>query len=195
MKPEVRMTVFLMITTTICTLLLAGANFAYRKASFIFNIRLYKTILELFEIPAAEDSVEAVFDEHFETIQSGGTTYYRAKTKRPGTIVFKSEGSGLWSRIELLLAVNPNRESLFGMRVLSQAETPGLGGRIAEPDFQKQFKGIEVRPKLGVVKFAIAGNQVDAVSGATKTSDAVEFIVNSGIEGMDRVFGKEGQDG
>jgi len=195
MKSETRMTVFLLITTTVCTLLLAGANLAYEKASFVFNIRLYATILELFEIPVAEDNVEAVFEDHFETVQSGGTTYYRATKKRPGTIVFKSEGSGLWSRIELLLAVNPNHQTLYGMRVLSQAETPGLGGRIGEPEFQAQFNGAEVRPKLGVVKFAIAGNQVDAVSGATKTSDAVESIVNAGIEGMDRAFGEEAQDG
>lgn len=195
MKQEMRMTLFLLATTTVCTLLLACANLAYERASFIFNIRLYRTILELFDIPATASDVETVFKDSFETIPSGENTYYRAKKKAPGTIVFKSEGSGLWSRIELLLAVNPDRQSLYGMRVLSQAETPGLGGRIGEPAFQTAFGGVEIRPRLAIVKFAIAANQVDAVSGATKTCNAVERIINSAVESMDRVFGEENGDG
>ena len=40
---------------------------------------------------------------------------------------------------------------------------------------------MEIRPALRVVKFAMTGNQVDAISGATRTSTAVEQIINQGI--------------
>ena len=193
MKSELKMTFFLLATTTACTLLVAGANLAYDRASVVFNLRLYKTILELFEVPLESGEVETVFSEHFESIPVGGGTFYRSKKKNPGTLVFKSEGPGLWSQIDLLLAVDPDRESLYGLRVVSQAETPGLGGRIAEEGFQTAFAGTDIRPTLRIVKFAMAGNEVDAVSGATKTSTAVEQIINQGINHLDRALPMEEQ--
>jgi Na+-transporting NADH:ubiquinone oxidoreductase subunit C len=190
-KSELKMTLFLLATTTVCTLVLTGANLAYQRASSIFNIRLYATILDLFEIPQENSDVEELFSEHFESIPAGGGIFYRSKQKNPGTLVFKSEGPGLWSQIDLLLAVNPDRESLYGLRVISQAETPGLGGRIAEEDFQAAFAGVDIRPKLRVVKFAMTGNEVDAISGATRTSTAVEQIINQGIGHLDRAVPAE----
>jgi Na(+)-translocating NADH:ubiquinone oxidoreductase C subunit len=192
-KSELKMTLFLLITTTACTLLLAGANLAYQRASAIFSVRLYATILDLFEIPLENDEVETVFAENFETISVGGGVFYRSTQKNPGTMVFKSEGPGLWSRVDLLMAVNPDRESLYGLRVISQAETPGLGGRIAEEGFQAAFAGMDIRPTIRVVKFAMAGNEVDAISGATRTSTAVEKILNQGIQNLDRAVPLEEQ--
>jgi len=190
MKKEVRMTVFLLVTTTVCTLLLAGANAMYERAFARFNVRLYGTILDLFGIEAAETEIESVFAENFETKPVGSTVYYVSTQEQPGTVVFKADGPGLWSRIELLLAVDPDRRTLYGMRVLSQAETPGLGGRIAEPVFQEAFRGLRVRPAMEIVKFAMADNQVDAISGATRTGDGVEAIVNGAIVEMDRALGE-----
>ncbi len=184
------MVLFLLATTTACTLLLSAAQLAYVRAATVFNRRLYATILGVFEITASRDDVEGVFEEHFAQKQVGAATYYVSKTRAPGTVVFKAEGAGLWSRIELLLAVSPDGRRLHAMRVLSQAETPGLGGRIGEPEFQARFTGVTVRPCLEVVKFAMADNQVDAISGATRTSQAVQSIVNRGVAEAGRAFGR-----
>jgi len=188
---DVKMTLFLLVTTTVCTLLLAGANVAYERAASLFSVRLYGVILELFDIEAPEDEIEKVFHREFETRVIGSRTYYVSKETKPGAVVFESEGPGLWSRIEVLVAVNPDRESLLGIRVLAQAETPGLGGRIGEPEFQASFADVFIRPALRLVKFAMADNQVDAVSGATRTSDALEDIINSGIAEMRRAMEQE----
>ncbi len=193
MKSDLKMTLFLLATTTACTLLLAGANLAYERAAVIFNIRLYKTILDLFEIPVEGNEVESVFAENFETISAGSGTFYRSKKKNPGAMVFKSEGPGLWSQIDLLLAVNPNRQSLYGLRVVSQAETPGLGGRITEEEFQRSFADVDIRPAIRVAKFAMAGNEVDGISGATTTSTAIERIINQGISNLDKSLPLEEQ--
>ncbi len=186
MKSELKMTLFLLAITTVCTLLLAGVNLAYERAAVIFNIRLYRTILELFEIPIENVDVEAVFAENFETVTDGSRTFYRSKKTNPGAMVFKSEGPGLWSQIDLLLAVNADRQSLYGLRVVSQAETPGLGGRITEEGFQNSFAGVDIRPAIRVAKFAMAGNEVDGISGATTTSTAIERIINEGISNLDK---------
>lgn len=78
--------------------------------------------------------------------------------------------------------MDSNFEKLYGLRVISQAETPGLGGRIAEKQFQERFKDVEVQPSLRIVKFASAPNEVDAVTGASKTSEALEEIINKALE-------------
>ncbi len=178
---------FLMFLSTICTAVLATGNYFFLRFSSIFNVRLYGTILEMFEIEVAEDEIESVFLNNFELKTIGDTTFYISKGEvSPGTVVFKHEGPGLWSTIEILLAVEENRENLFKMRVVSQAETPGLGARIVEEQFLTGFEGIEIRPEVNLVKFSSKPNEVDAISGATKTSNFLEIIINKGIAKMDQ---------
>ncbi|MBU8920522.1 MAG: FMN-binding protein [Bacteroidales bacterium] len=192
---NVKIILFLVITSTLCTLLLAGAQLGYEKASTVFNVRLYGTILELFGIEAAEDDIEKVFLENFEIRTVGSTVYYISRTVEKGAVVFKTIGAGLWSQIELLLAFSPGFEKMYGLRVISQAETPGLGGRITEIEFLERFRGVEVRPELKVVKFASRPNEVDAITGASVTSRSVEKIINRGVIEMDKAFGKgEGEE-
>lgn len=186
-----QMVIFLMILSTVCVLFLASAEYAYKQASHIFNVRLYRVINNMFEIKASDEDTEKVFLEHFEIKEVGRENYYISKGKvgiPKGTILFKEKGPGLWSEIDLLIAVNPDRETLYGIRVISQAETPGLGARITEKEFLVNFKDAIIRPDLKVVKFASAPNEVDAVTGATATSDGVEDIINKGIKRLDQAF-------
>jgi RnfABCDGE-type electron transport complex G subunit len=185
-----RIIIFLVITSTLCTLLLAGAQLGYEKASAIFNVRLYGTILELFGIEAAEEEIEQIFLENFEIRTVGSTVYYISMNVEKGSVVFKAVGAGLWSQIELLLAFSPGFEKMYGLRVISQAETPGLGARITETEFLERFRGVEIRPELKVVKFASRPNEVDAITGASVTSRSVEKIINRGVVDMDQAFGR-----
>ncbi len=194
---NIKMLIFLMVLSSLCVLLLGGANVLYRKASSIFNVRLYALILDLFDIPIKTESPEEkptkeeiknTFLNNFEIKNIGDKTYYISKTKDRGVIVFKTSGPGLWSTIEILLAVYPNFEKLYGLRVISQAETPGLGGRIAEKSFQSRFKDVEITPQLRIVKFASAPNEVDAITGASKTSKALEVIINKAIKETKHAF-------
>ncbi len=194
---NIKMLIFLMVLSTLCVLLLTGANILYQKASAVFNVRLYAVILDLFKIPVrvqsanekpTGDEIKNVFLNNFEIKNVGGKTYYIAKKKDRGVIAFKTSGPGLWSTIEILLAVYPNFEKLYGLRVISQAETPGLGGRIAERAFQKRFTDVELTPTLRIVKFASAPNEVDAITGASKTSKALEVIINRAIKEVKHAF-------
>jgi len=185
---NLRMIIFLMIISTVCVLLLSGANLVYERASEVFNVRLFGVILNLFDIEAGEDQIKKVFTENFNTRIVGGKTYYISENKDKGVIVFKTQGPGLWSTIELVVGIYPDFENLYGIRVVSQAETPGLGGRIVEPEFQARFKNVEIKPSLRIVKFASGPNEVDAVTGASKTSKALEVIINKAIAEAEQAF-------
>ena len=55
-------------------------------------------------------------------------------------------------------------------KVLSQAETPGLGAKCVEPAFSEQFKGLNpAQTKLAVKK---DGGDIDAITASTITSRA-----------------------
>lgn len=188
---SLRMVLFLMGFSTVCILVLTGAELAYRRASAVFNVRLYQAILELYGIEDRQGETESIFSSSFASEERGGRTYWTSTKVAPGTVVFTTEGPGLWSRIELLLAVAADGETLHGLRVLSQAETPGLGGRIAERGFQERFRGVAIRPAVRVVKFASAPTDVDAIAGASRTSAAVGTIINAAIRDYDRAWGRD----
>ena len=185
---DLKMILFLLIIFSLCTLLLTGAQTAYDKASAVINRRLYGVILELYQIDYEEETVEETFNENFEIREVGKSVYYISKDVHKDSVVFKTTGPGLWNIIEVLLAVDKERETLLGLRIIAQAETPGLGGRISELPFQERFQGVDIRPELKIVKFAVSSYEVDAVSGATKTSKALEKIINNGIKDLDQVF-------
>ena len=178
--------VFLMVLSTICTVFLASGNYAFIKFSAIFNVRLYGTILDMFEMDVAEDEVEEIFLQNFDIQTIGDTTYYTSKGDlEPGIVVFKHDGPGLWSNIEILLSVREDKTNLYKLRIVSQAETPGLGARIVEREFLDQFDDVHIRPELKLVKFSSKPNEVDSISGATNTSNFLQIIINKGIEKMD----------
>ena len=59
---------------------------------------------------------------------------------------------------------------IWNTKVLSQAETPGLGAKCVEPSFSEQFKGFDpAAKKLSVKK---DGGDVDAITASTITSRA-----------------------
>ena len=59
---------------------------------------------------------------------------------------------------------------IWNTKVLSQAETPGLGAKCTDPSFSDQFKGFDPsQKKLSVMK---DGGDVDAITASTITSRA-----------------------
>ncbi len=92
-------------------------------------------------------------------------------------------GSGFQGNIRLIIGLDNELQKITGMRVLEQVETPGLGTKVTEEPFTKQFKNIITNPFLKCIKGAKAtkANEVEAVTGATISSKAVLRIINSGL--------------
>lgn len=68
-----------------------------------------------------------------------------------------------------------------GVAILSISETAGLGMRATEEGFKGQFAGKAVDKFVVTKTGASAENEVDAISGATFTSNAMTNGVNAGI--------------
>ena len=93
-----------------------------------------------------------------------------------------SEGPGFQDTIRLIYGYDPDQRQVVGMRVLESRETPGLGDRIIKDEaFVAEFEGLAVEPRAEAVKEGgEAPNEVDAITGATISSEAVVEIVNAG---------------
>jgi Na+-transporting NADH:ubiquinone oxidoreductase subunit C len=90
---------------------------------------------------------------------------------------------GYNGRIDAILALRGDMNTLAGIAITRHAETPGLGGRIEEPSWQASFPGTEVRDESGQFRFNVARGdassvyEVDGITGATRTSNAIERMV------------------
>lgn len=92
-------------------------------------------------------------------------------------------GQGYGGRIDAILALRGDMNTIAGIAVTSQTETPGLGGRIEEQSWQAGFSGKEIRDAAGEIRFAVSRGpaatefEVDGITGATRTSNAMTRMI------------------
>jgi len=112
----------------------------------------------------------------------------------PTGVAFKADGNGYSGNVGVMVGLDMDYLKLRGIEVLDQLETPGLGDRIREPEFKDQFKGVEVRPTLGYIKYVKPEkpNQIRAITGATISSRSVVKNINNAVAVVDELFPKSG---
>lgn len=112
---------------------------------------------------------------------------------KPVGIAFIADGGGFQGNIRIMVGLNNDYLKLKGIRVLEQSETPGLGNRIKEPQFEDQFKGLEIKPKVEYIKYRKPEkpNQIQAITGATISSDAVVKNINNAVNNVLKAFPQE----
>lgn len=100
--------------------------------------------------------------------------------------VFPVYGVGLWGAIWGYVALNDDKDTVYGTYFSHAGETPGLGAEIATEHFQTQFQNKKTLENgeiaLGVVKHGKIEKpdyQVDGISGGTITSVAVDAMIKS----------------
>ncbi len=71
---------------------------------------------------------------------------------------------------EIVMMVGISEQQIKSIEILRQAETPGLGARITGKDWQAQFSGLPINEEIAVVQY---GGQIDSLTGATVSSEAV----------------------
>jgi len=114
------------------------------------------------------------------------TSYYNLfrvthEGKLAGWVV-KAGGQGYADKIEIIIGLDPGADTITGLFVLQQKETPGLGNKITFPRWRNQFIRKKTSPPLVVTKGkSQASNAIDAVTGATISSRSVTGIVNRAI--------------
>jgi Na+-transporting NADH:ubiquinone oxidoreductase subunit C len=108
-------------------------------------------------------------------------------------------GKGLWGPIWGYIALNEDKNTIYGTTFDHKGETPGLGAEIANQAFQKQFVGKTIFNEEGelvsidVVKGGApddAPHGVDAISGGTITSQGVENMLMDYFSGYEAFLKK-----
>ena len=137
-----------------------------------------------------------VVPHQFQVEKSGRKLFYTAyeallNGKRAGWVV-KSSGSGYADKIELLVGLNADADTISGLFILDQKETPGLGNKVSEARWRNQFIGQPADAPLAVTKSgASKPDEIDAVTGATISSKSVVQIVNTALADLRPVLKQE----
>lgn len=185
----------MIIITAVFTFLLAGLNEITQDAIALNEeTDLRRKILYVFniDIPSEDpQDIERIFNEHVKSEEIGGETiYYIEDGEEVVAYAFPVEGVALWGSLKAYVAINAEYTELLGIEFISHSETPGLGGRISEEWFKEQFRGLDITQgqegEYIIYRPNIGGN-VDAVTGATLTSNSVKEILNEGIYEFIRV--------
>lgn len=103
-------------------------------------------------------------------------------------IILPVHGYGLWSTMYGFMALKNDFNTVIGFGFYDQAETPGLGGEVDNPNWKALWKGKEIYNGQGeavihLVKGGVdssdpdAEHKVDGLSGATLTSRGVTHLV------------------
>lgn len=136
---------------------------------------------------AADNQALTVKSRVIEVKKNGTTKFYTVydawlpEGKMVGHVV-KADGQGYADKIELLVGLDAQGDTITGLFVLDQKETPGLGAKILEDNWRGQFKDKATRNTLSVVKGGGAkDDQIDSISGATISSRSVAGIVNTAV--------------
>ena len=133
-------------------------------------------------VPPSEDRAHLGRRSRFETI------YLVWKDGRLDRVVLPIHGSGMWSMVYGYIALESDFNTIAGVMFYEQNETPGLGDQIAKPHWQAKWIGKKLYETAGEVLFRVAEGpvaegapgaeyQVDALTGATVTANAVTGIV------------------
>lgn len=104
--------------------------------------------------------------------------------------VIPLKGMGLWGPIYGYLAIDDDKNTVFGAYFNHDSETAGLGAEIKDSrEWQEKFRGKKIFSQgsddiaLSVKKkIDDPATQVDAVTGATLTSDGVTNMFSEGLK-------------
>ncbi|HWR40472.1 MAG TPA: RnfABCDGE type electron transport complex subunit G [Patescibacteria group bacterium] len=134
-------------------------------------------------IKAKNDAMrELVKDaESFKAVDGKEGWYEALKGGKVVAYVVPATDKGYGGAIEMLAAVTPDGKSM-DFKVLKHAETPGLGDKMVEPKFRKQFAG-KAATDLEVVKVPTDKN-IQALTGATITSRAVTKGIREAVDAV-----------
>jgi electron transport complex protein RnfG len=102
--------------------------------------------------------------------------------------VVSGSGQGYADKIDVLIGLDSKAERLTGVYVLRHKETPGLADGITTPDFLGQFQGVSTSLSLDArqTKTDKSTGVIQALTGATISSDAICTIVNEAVAAVQK---------
>ncbi|MGI9342059.1 MAG: Na(+)-translocating NADH-quinone reductase subunit C [Gammaproteobacteria bacterium] len=111
------------------------------------------------------------------------TVFIVGDPNSPERIILPIRGQGMWSTIYAYLALDGDLNSIAEVTFYEQGETAGIGDKILDPGWQSGWRGRTLFDANGVLAFRVAAgaattpNDVDAIAGATQTTNGVTAMV------------------
>ena len=132
-----------------------------------------------------ENDTQKVFDalqNVKDTRAAGKFPIFKAKN---GSVVVPLYGAGLWGPIWGYVALGADMNTVQGIVLDHQGETPGLGAEITTAKHQAMYVGKQVFEGEELVGITLKKggadkdniHEVDAITGGTKTSDGVSNMI------------------
>lgn len=164
-----------MILALFVITLVAGLSLGYvndltkgpkAKAKLERKVNALKEVLPTFDNNPVEDMRKIASDKAKDSIEIY-TAYL--KDRLSGTAVIGSSEKGFSGLVKIMVGFKPNG-TIKNIVVLEQKETPGLGTKMKDDKFIKQFRDKD--PSTYNLKTTKDGGDVDALTGATITTRA-----------------------
>lgn len=103
-------------------------------------------------------------------------------------IILPVSGRGYQSTLRAWLVLDGDTQTVRALKFYQHGETPGVGARIEEPEWEAQWRDLRAFDDAGVLRIGVrsqAGSaysddaeyQVDGISGATRTAQGVDGML------------------
>ena len=161
------MSLCLLVICLVCSGLLAGV-YALTKEPIDAAAKAKNEAAIMEVLPAGAVTIE---EERTVDFDGASYTYNLAYDQQGNTVGCAVNVSPVGFGGPIVIKVGFDANGVIcNTKVLSQAETPGLGAKCVEPEFSEQFKGWNPSAKKLAVKKD--GGDVDAITASTITSRA-----------------------
>ncbi len=100
------------------------------------------------------------------------------KQDKPWAIAYETTAAGFGGDLTIMVGYNLEQDKLTGLKIGTNSETAGVGSRVTQDQFTKQFKGLDIDLKFTGGPCPVG---VDAVSGATVSSTAVSEALKKSV--------------
>ncbi len=191
MREVVKLAGILFIITSVAAILLGFTNMATRDV-IAQQLELENTEARKSALPIAEEFEEVKGKELENALLTDFSSIDEVyQGKKDGEIIgytFKITSGGYGGEMVINVGISVEGK-VTGIKIVSHSETPGLGAKAAEEDFQNQYIDKSADSPLSVIKGNASGNsEIEAIAGATVTSNAVTDSVNLAIELYHQLF-------
>ena len=189
MKDSIQMVVVLSLISLLSGLALGGLHAATHE-------RAENNILKYKKIPAVTDIYEVLAGElppaQREALEEGLLAEKRyvelpdfeepllffvvRKDGQPFAVALEDFGQGFGGDLGVMTGFEIESGNLVAIGITTMAETPGVGTKVREEPFLAQFHGMSPDTVFAVEK---EGGDIDAVTGATVSSQAVAVAIGA----------------
>jgi Na+-transporting NADH:ubiquinone oxidoreductase subunit C len=112
----------------------------------------------------------------------------RSDSGRVDLIILPLSGRGYQSTLRAWLVLDGDTQTVRALKFYQHGETPGVGARIEEPEWEAQWRDLRAYDDAGVLRIGVrsqaagaynedAEYQVDGISGATRTTQGVDGML------------------